>query len=88
MKWLALAFLAALAGCNTVQPAITACPVLVPYSAAQQAQAADELDKLPAGAMLRTFMKDYGGLRAGVRACSGVQSSQATVGSRLSSPLA
>jgi len=49
------------------------CPVLADYSIAQQIRAADELKALPADAELRTFMADYGELRAEARACAGVK---------------
>lgn len=52
---------------ETVAP--PACPTLKVYSSAQQAEAAGELEALPAGAELRPMMDDYGALRAQVRAC-------------------
>jgi len=68
-RWIALALMTSLtAGCDRAVSS-AACPPLVSYSPAEQAQAADELRTLPAGAMLREFIKDYGVLRAQVRAC-------------------
>ena len=46
------------AGCTTPPP-VTVCPSPVPYSAAIQARAADELSTLPADAVLRGMMADY-----------------------------
>lgn len=46
------------------------CPQVVEYSAADQARAADELQRLPASGVVRSrFMPDYGRMRAEVRAC-------------------
>ncbi len=55
------------AGCATAisEPV---CLAVVPYSRADQARAADELAALPADAVLRRFVEDYGELRARVRA--------------------
>jgi len=48
-----------------------ACFALVPYSPAMQAQAAEDLAALPAGAMLARMIDDYGDLRARIRgACA------------------
>jgi hypothetical protein len=48
---------------------VAVCPAIVPYTAEQQTQAADELDALPAGSILPRFMTDYGVLRAKLRTC-------------------
>lgn len=46
------------------------CPQIVEYGAADQARAADELQRLPAEGVVRArFMPDYGRMRAEVRAC-------------------
>lgn len=50
-----------------------ALPALKEYSPAVQAQAADELDALPAGAVLVTFIADYAVLREQVRTLREVQ---------------
>ncbi len=54
------------AGCATA-PSDPACLAVVPYSRADQARAADELAALPADAVLRRFVADYGELRAQIR---------------------
>jgi hypothetical protein len=48
---------------------VAVCPAIVPYTAEQQTQAADELSALPAGSILPRFMTDYGVLRAKLREC-------------------
>lgn len=49
-----------------------ACPREVAYTAAQQQQAAVELQALPRDGIIRgTFMPDYGRLRDQARACRG-----------------
>jgi hypothetical protein len=48
---------------------VAVCPAIVPYTAEQQIQAADELSALPAGSILPRFMTDYGVLRAKLREC-------------------
>lgn len=53
-------------GCAT--PSSEALPPVKKYSAQVQAQAADELEALPAGAVLPLFIADYAVLRAQVRA--------------------
>ena len=55
----------------TAPPPITACPPVVPYTAEQQARAADELDSLPADAELREMMADYKWMRDQARVCAG-----------------
>ncbi len=47
------------------------CPSLVTYSGAVQEQAADELQAMPADAVLPGMMADYSRLRDQVRACRG-----------------
>lgn len=57
-------------GCETASS--SACPREVDYTAAQQNQAAAELQALPRDGMIRgTFMPDYGRLRDQARACRG-----------------
>ena len=57
------------AASNTPLPV---CPQIVEYSPADQAKAADELQRLPAAGVVRArFMPDYGRMRAEVRACRG-----------------
>ena len=46
---------------------------LVAYTRAQQAQVADEIDAAAPSAMWPRFVRDYGALRAAVRACQGVR---------------
>lgn len=47
-----------------------ACPSLPEYPADIQARAADELDAMPDGTVIKgLFMPDYGRMRDGVRAC-------------------
>ncbi len=58
------------AGCATA-PSDPVCLRVVPYSAADQAAVADELAVLPASAVLRRFVDDYGALRARARAVCG-----------------
>ena len=45
------------------------CPPLVEYSRAEQAQVADEIAALPAGAQVIDLLADYAVLRAQVKAC-------------------
>jgi hypothetical protein len=62
------------AACATVPSKVPlpVCPQIVEYSAADQAKVADELQRLPAGGVVRSrFMPDYGRMRAEVRACRG-----------------
>jgi len=56
-----------LAGCAT-GVSDRACPPLRVYSREEQAQAADELDRLGPGSTTGRFMADYGTLRDAVRA--------------------
>jgi hypothetical protein len=55
------------AGCAPV--AYNACPTIVPYSAADQNQMADELVAPPPKPMIERALRDYAGLRDQVRAC-------------------
>lgn len=70
---LALALLMmSIAACATAPSRVPlpVCPQIVEYSPADQAKAADELQRLPAGGVVRArFMPDYGRMRAEVRAC-------------------
>lgn len=52
----ALLLCLALAACATPPPA---CPPVIPYTAAEQDRAADELHALPPDAELRRMMGDY-----------------------------
>jgi hypothetical protein len=59
-----------LSGCARVgsDPA-AACPPVVEYSAAEQAQVADEIAALPENARIVEWLADYAVLRAQARAC-------------------
>ena len=46
-------------------------PPLVVYAPEEQARAADSLEALPQGAVLRRMIEDYGTLRAMIRAAKG-----------------
>ena len=46
----------------------TACPPVVDYTVAEQARAADEVEALPEGAVVR-MLSDYAVLRDQARAC-------------------
>ena len=65
-----VALVALLTGCATggsdVRPAM--CGWMVTYAPAMQARAAEELDALPVGSVLRVLVDDYGELRARIRA--------------------
>jgi len=56
-----------LSGCETIGSE-THCPPLPGYTAAEQARAAEELEKLPADSMARRLVTDYGRIRAQCRA--------------------
>jgi hypothetical protein len=60
-----------LSGCERVdsETAASACPPVVEYSRAEQAQVADEVAALPKNARLVDWLADYAVLRAQVRAC-------------------
>ena len=45
------------------------CPPVVDYTAADQAQAADEVEELPEGAVVVQMLSDYAVLRDQARAC-------------------
>lgn len=45
------------------------CPPVVDYTTADQAQAADEVEVLPEGAVIATMLSDYAVLRDQARAC-------------------
>lgn len=62
---LALAML--LTGCGG-GPSNPALPPLAVYTPEEQARAADSLEALPQGAVLRRMIEDYGTLRAMIRA--------------------
>lgn len=72
-RWIVLCAALALAGCagRPLEPArvITVCPTLKPYSADFQKQVASELKSNPPPGMAK-MVRDYGGLRAQVRACN------------------
>ena len=65
--WIALvpAFLTGCAGASFD----ASCPSLAPYSAEEQARAADELDTLPPGSVVARMMGDYAATREEIRAC-------------------
>ena len=59
-----------LSGCATVSSDARApCPPVVPYSAADQARAAAEVDALPEGAVVVRMLSDYAVMRDQSRAC-------------------
>lgn len=61
-----------LTACATVDSAprvVTACPPIVEYSRAFQAQAVDELDLLPKGSAIAGMLSDYAVMREQARAC-------------------
>ena len=51
------------------ETAASACPPVVEYSRAEQAQVAEEVAPLPEGARIVDWLADYTVLRAQVRAC-------------------
>ena len=55
----------AMAGSDARAP----CPPVVDYTAADQAQAADEVEALPEGAVIVRMLSDYAVLRDQARAC-------------------
>ncbi|KPU84843.1 hypothetical protein JI58_01280 [Marinosulfonomonas sp. PRT-SC04] len=63
-----LLLIAALLLNGCVKPSSEALPPVKEYSPQVQAKAADELEALPAGAVLPLFIADYAVLRAQVRA--------------------
>ena len=60
-----------LTGCGTVgfEAGTGACPPVVEYSRAEQAQAAEEIAALPNGALIIGWLSDYALLRDQTRAC-------------------
>jgi hypothetical protein len=60
-----------LSGCAGVgfETTLSACPPVVAYSHAEQAQAAAELESFPKGAMIGEMLADYAVLRDQARAC-------------------
>lgn len=72
MQWIAPILLLSLVSCATTpSEVVRACPVIRAYTAAQQDQAADELDRLGYPSTLAQFMADYADLRQQVRDCKG-----------------
>lgn len=71
MRWqiLGLIVTALLSGCATVVS--DTCPTLFDYAPEIQAQAADELKRLPEGSAIATLIGDYGVVRNEIRACVG-----------------
>lgn len=55
----------AMAGSETRAP----CPPVVDYSSAEQVRAADEVERLPEGAVIVRMLSDYAVLRDQARAC-------------------
>ncbi len=51
------------------QPATSACPPVVDYGAAEQAQVASELVTLPDGSVLAAVLSDYAVMRDQAQAC-------------------
>jgi hypothetical protein len=47
----------------------TPCPLVVDYTSAEQARAADEVEGLPEGAVIVRMLSDYAVLRDQARAC-------------------
>jgi len=60
-----------LSGCARVgsEGPPSACPPIVDYSRAEQAQLAEEIAALPEGARIVDWLADYAVLRAQLRAC-------------------
>ncbi len=56
-----------LTGCATAPASI--CPPVIPYTRAEQSQAADELEALPPKPMLSRFIADYATTRDRLRTC-------------------
>ena len=67
-----------LTGCARVgsDARIGACPPVVEYSRMEQAQAAEELKRLPEGALIVSWLADYAVLRAQVRSCASLRRAQ------------
>ncbi|WP_218119581.1 hypothetical protein [Roseospirillum parvum] len=64
-----MAWLSACATGPSDDAAASVCPRLIPYSAAFQAQAADELEALPPGSALEVLVADYLVTRDQLRVC-------------------
>ncbi len=65
----ALAAILTVAGCGTPDPGpVVVAPQPVQYTCEQSRQAAAEFDALPAHAMIRVYITDYGRLRRALRA--------------------
>jgi hypothetical protein len=62
-------FLTACAGVSSDAPP-SACPPVVDYSRAEQARVAEEVEALPEGAMIVSWLADYAVLRSQLRACA------------------
>ena len=60
-----------LTGCEKAgsRPTYSACPPVVDYSRAEQAQVAEEVAALPEDALIAEWLADYAVLRAQVRVC-------------------
>ena len=63
-------FLTACAGVSSDAPP-SACPPVVDYSRAEQARVAEEVDALPEGTLIVSWLADYAVLRDQARACGG-----------------
>ncbi len=61
-----------LTGCARVssEPGVAACPPVVEYSPAEQAQAADEIASLPQNAVIIGWLSDYSAMRDQARSCA------------------
>ena len=62
--------LSACAGAGS-ETALGACPPVVEYGRAEQAQASAEVEAMPEGAVLVRLLADYAVMRAQARACRG-----------------
>ena len=73
LRLVVLAIAASLSsGCGTAgseRPAVSACPPVVDYGAAEQAEIAAELHTLPKGSVLVEVLSDYAVMRNQARAC-------------------
>ena len=67
---IAMIFLTACAGVSSDAPP-SACPPVVDYSRAEQARVAEEVDALPEGTLIVSWLADYAVLRDQARACGG-----------------
>lgn len=66
-----LALMVVVWGCAAPAPQVlvSVCPIPTQYTPDQETQAKAEYDALPAGAVLRRFIDDYGTERDKLRAC-------------------